>query len=156
MEKKQQDILYKYCFRITEDEDFARQTVEACSNMNLKEAYKKATRLAAELRGRKTEDPDEVQNRLLAWINSPQRLLQLISFLDELPAPQQAVFVMRHQAEMSIGAIADYSDSDHCTVVAQIMKTEKVLLSKMELPENTPLPKVDGKPFWKAVLEMSH
>jgi len=70
MEKKQQDILYKYCFRITEDEDFARQTVEVCSSMKLEEAYQKATRLAAELRGHKTEDPGEVQNRLLTWIRN--------------------------------------------------------------------------------------
>jgi len=155
MEKKQQDILFNYCFRITEDADFARQAVEVCGGMNLKDAYKKATRLAAELRGHKTEDSDEVQNQLLAWVNSQQRLRQLLSFLDALPTLQQSAFVMRHQAEMSMRAIADYLDIDHCTVVYQIMEAEKILLSKMELRKNTPLPAMGGRPFWKAVLEMS-
>ena len=154
MQDREKEVVFVFCMRLIGNEHDARNIADACGDLELDKAYHKATAMAAALKGKKTVVPTEEQKRIRKWLQAPENLQEFAAIIDDLPPKRRIAFVLRNQCDMSMGSIAEFLDSDHCKVVYDVMEAEKAVHNMIGIDKSTILPKVDGRPFYKALLEV--
>lgn len=154
MQDREKEVLDVFCMRLVGNADDARRITNACSDLELDKAYQKAAGMAAALKGKKPVVPSEEQARIDKWLQSPEKLREFAACIDHLPPKRRIAFVLRNQCDMTMGSIAEFLDSDHSTVVYNVIEAEKAVRHMIGIAESTALPQVNDRPFYKALLEM--